>query len=192
MADGFGTRYQFSKRKISAMSNEDFNELTDQKLLDESLLTVKTYTQNMPLFFQEVRKVNRMIMTEFAFLFKDMVDFGGELLLGNPQAGTGPLGFPTAPTPDPNLDPNKFIPPIPGTSGDPVPGKPSHQIAAEKEIMAAESLWQTVQAGIVAALKQPNWAGSPGHNAMKLQVANLQNKLLKLRNEYKEKYGVWF
>ncbi len=45
MGDAFGKGFQYGKRKISAMSNEEFNKMTPSKLMEESQLE---YTRMIP------------------------------------------------------------------------------------------------------------------------------------------------
>ncbi len=100
MAQQFGMNFQYGKRKISAMSNEEFNKLTPQQMqLDFS----NQITGMIPTFeksLQEMRPFQRMIFIEMIAAFKEAVQLGLDI------AGAG-LGINTG---LPSIPKDKFTP----------------------------------------------------------------------------------
>ncbi len=115
MAQQFGVNFQYGKRKISAMSNEEFNKLTPEQLqIDFS----KQITGMIPTWEQslkEMRPFQRMIFVEMLAAFKEAVQLGLDV------AGAG-LGIKPK-SPIHPQDPGKFQPPV--VQEDPV--TPTHK-----------------------------------------------------------------
>ena len=104
---GVGT---YEKRKIQAMSNDEFNALTMDTHIKQILEDMMTITKNMPPFFEETRKVNGMVIKELTFLWKDIVDAGLAILFQNPGAFPNQPSGPVA-NPDYVPEPDRFLPP---------------------------------------------------------------------------------
>ncbi len=62
MMEAAGKGWQFGKRKISAMSNEDFNKLTPHKILEDSLGEYKLMIPSMTQAFDESRLLQTKII----------------------------------------------------------------------------------------------------------------------------------
>ncbi len=62
MMEAAGKGWQFGKRKISAMSNEDFNKLTPHKILEDSLGEYKLMIPTMTQAFDESRQLQTKII----------------------------------------------------------------------------------------------------------------------------------
>ncbi len=85
-AMGFYALGNYEKRKIAAMSNDDFNALNAESLMNNLLLDLKQITNAMPAFFLETRRVNKMVLFELLGVWKDFVDMGGQVIFGlNPN-----------------------------------------------------------------------------------------------------------
>ncbi len=102
MGESFGKGFQYGKRKISSMSNEEFNKM-DANQLGRELAT--DYTQIIPHLEQAVRASSdfqNMIIQELIKIIPNFVD---QLLGGNapPESGGGsrlpPAGIPAFLTP---------------------------------------------------------------------------------------------
>ncbi len=66
MAEQFGTMFQYGKRRISAMSNEEFNKLTPQMLQERITTQVQGMIPEMEKQIQAMRPMVVIIMKEFA------------------------------------------------------------------------------------------------------------------------------
>ncbi len=79
---GFGVGYQGSRRKISAMSNDEFNAMTPT---DFAKLTLQ-YTEIAPEVFRQgmehVREINAMMISEMLRLLNDAIRGGIDALSG--------------------------------------------------------------------------------------------------------------
>ncbi len=72
MGDSFGKAYQYGKRKISAMSNDEFNKL-DTKQLGQEILT--DYRNIIPSVSQAIKESNEfqsLIVNQLAQILKDL------------------------------------------------------------------------------------------------------------------------
>ncbi len=96
IGSGFGSYYQFSKRKISAMSNDEFNKLTFEDLTAEQYRNFNHLTTNMGQSFRDMDKVNAMVlegMKDFfiqtgKFVIEAFSEVGSQLMKG---FGTGSI-----------------------------------------------------------------------------------------------------
>ncbi len=105
MGDAFGKAYQYGKRKISAMSNEEFNKLTPHDL-GQSIVT--DYNAIIPSLSQAVKSSSEfqsLIIRELAEILKNLPT---DIIQGLTGSGTSPIA---PPPPD-----NQFIPPVPPPS----------------------------------------------------------------------------
>ncbi len=88
MAEQFGTLFQYGKRRISAMSNEEFNKLTPQMLQDRMTKQIQHMIPEMEKQIQAMRPMTTIIIKEFlAYLTS-----AGEAL--NPFTQGGPFYTP--------------------------------------------------------------------------------------------------
>ncbi len=73
MGEAFGTAFQYGKRRISAMSNEDFNKLTIEEVASQMF---KSYENIIPELKQSIKK-----STQFQnFIFATLLDMPRGLL----------------------------------------------------------------------------------------------------------------
>ncbi len=105
MAQQFGMNFQYGKRKISAMSNEEFNKLTPAGMQADFSTQIKGMIPTFEKSLQDMRPFQRMIFVEMIAAFKEAVDLGLDVAragLGIPPS-VGDIGK--------NADPNRFQPP---------------------------------------------------------------------------------
>ncbi len=118
MAQQFGMNFQYGKRKISAMTNEEFNKLTPEQMQADFSRQIKGMIPTFQQSLEDMRPFQRMIFVEMLAAFKGAVELGLDVA----KAGVDPLahifgthvhgGTPKGPLDDlPNIDPNKFQPP---------------------------------------------------------------------------------
>jgi len=72
IAAGFGTYFQYSKRRISAMSNDEFNASNPSDLTNELFDNIM---QQVPSSFQRVRAMNTLILQSMADFLEDGIKF---------------------------------------------------------------------------------------------------------------------
>ncbi len=65
MANAFGTFFQYGKRKISSMTNEDFNKLTPDDLTQMNLQTTKDMIPHLETSFKQMDELNRAVLHAF-------------------------------------------------------------------------------------------------------------------------------
>ncbi len=103
MAQQFVMNFQYGKRKISAMSNEEFNKLTPEKMQADFSNMIKGMIPTFEQSLKEMRPFQRMIFVEMVAAFKEAVDLGLDIAkagLGIPPSGDVPI-----------VDPHKFLSP---------------------------------------------------------------------------------
>ncbi len=100
MAQQFGMNFQYGKRKISAMSNEEFNKLTPQQMQADFSTQIKGMIPTFEQSLQDMRPFQRMIFIEMIAAFKEAVQLGLDI------AGAG-LGIDTS---VPSIPKTKFTP----------------------------------------------------------------------------------
>ncbi len=76
MAQQFGMNFQYGKRKISAMSNEEFNKLTPQQMQADFSNQITGMIPTFEKSLQEMRPFQRMIFIEMIAAFKEAVQLG--------------------------------------------------------------------------------------------------------------------
>ncbi len=109
MGEAFGKGFQYGKRRISAMSNEEFNKYTPSMMADDMF---KSYTQIIPQLKTSISQSTDLQN----YIVSKLIDMPRELIVAWANALAGKT---TESTYQP--EPEKFIPPIPGTSGEPEP-----------------------------------------------------------------------
>ncbi len=85
MMEAAGKGWQFGKRKISAMSNKDFNKLTPHRILEDSLGEYKLMIPSMTQAFDE----SRLLQTK---IIEVMVGYAVQLLSDIEKGLTAALG----------------------------------------------------------------------------------------------------
>ncbi len=76
MAKQFGEGFQYGKRRISAMSNEEFNKLTMGQLMQQTNDELKTLIPNMRDALQSMRPFQREIFIEMLAAMKEAIRLG--------------------------------------------------------------------------------------------------------------------
>ncbi len=82
MAKQFGENFQYGKRRISAMSNEEFNKLTPAKLLSNANAELKSQIPLMQESMQDMRNFQTFIVKEFLLTIRSIIDAGLGKLIG--------------------------------------------------------------------------------------------------------------
>jgi len=72
MGDSFGKAYQYGKRKISAMSNEDFNKLDTRQLGQEILTDYRNIIPSVTQAIEESNKFQSLIVNQLAQILRDL------------------------------------------------------------------------------------------------------------------------
>jgi len=122
IAAGFGTYFQYAKRRVSAMSNEEFNNSKPTDLVNELFDDI---ANQIPSSFARIREINTLILQSLADFLEDGIKFlsgklsptGGSSPTIEPEPGGArlpPPGIPGFITPIigvPNLEQNPLLPP---------------------------------------------------------------------------------
>ncbi len=113
MAKQFGENFQYGKRRISAMSNEEFNQLTPAKLQAHANEELKAMIPSMEASVREMRMFQTFLIREFLATLNDAIGAGLGKLFGFDE--TGIFGGneqtpPTAPTSPPVTTPPRGTP----------------------------------------------------------------------------------
>ncbi len=90
MAKQFGENFQYGKRRISAMSNEEFNRLTPKILMENANVELKAMIPSMEASITEMRTFQTFLIREFIAMIKEAIGAGvGELVggIGTPDEG---------------------------------------------------------------------------------------------------------
>ncbi len=98
MALGFGSFFQYGKRKLSAMSNEEFNALTPEALTSQLMSSINNMIPTVEQSFHQMESMNVMILEAMAKYFSQGVEFldkwiigRGENFVANLQGGVDSL-----------------------------------------------------------------------------------------------------
>ncbi len=155
MAEQFGTMFQYGKRRISAMSNEEFNKMTPEMLQARITTQIQGMIPEMEKQIQAMRPMVVIIMKEFAEyvrLATEAIAKGGEEYLTHAAHGHifghGDTYVPppttTEPTPQPEPSPEPTpTEPAPGISPPITTPEPTEAQKLEIEIETAwANLWQ--------------------------------------------------
>ncbi len=184
MAKQFGENFQYGKRRISAMSNEEFNKLTPLILMQRANEELKSIIPSMEQSITEMRGFQEFIIKEFIEMINQLISRGLGSLVGSDvteaiehfvhghgyPAHTGEE--PVAPVPPSSPPP---VPPGPGGPGGhvhipgehghpsiplpPAPQPPSH-IHTEFHAHAGERRAPTYYMGNQSQ-QDKNWTTSP-------------------------------
>ncbi len=87
MAQQFGMNFQYGKRKISAMSNEEFNKLTPAQMQADFNNQITGMIPTFQKALEDMRPFQRMIFTEMLAVMKTAIDLGIDVA----KAGVDPL-----------------------------------------------------------------------------------------------------
>ncbi len=87
MAEQFGTNFQYGKRRISAMSNEEFNALTPEIMQAQFTAQLKGLVPEMEKQIQSMRPLATAVLAEFGEYLRAAIDAINPLTSG-PQGET--------------------------------------------------------------------------------------------------------
>ncbi len=82
MALGFGSFFQYGKRKLSAMSNEEFNKLTPEALTSQLMSSINNMIPTVEQSFHQMEQMNVMILDAMAKYFEQGIQFLGRWISG--------------------------------------------------------------------------------------------------------------
>ncbi len=92
MAEQFGTNFQYGKRRISAMSNEEFNALTPEIMQSQFTAQLKGLIPEMEKQIQSMRPLTDVVIREFAEYIKLAVGTVGDLVSQQISSAAPSLG----------------------------------------------------------------------------------------------------
>ncbi len=209
MAQQFGMNFQYGKRKISSMSNEEFNKLTPAQLQVNMNEQIKLLIPTFGEALKEMRPFQRMIFEEMLAVFKTAVDVGLDVA----RAGVDPLAHIFGQhihSPDPNADPGRFQPPtkpkipiVPPTTGGtgtiPTPTPPTIVVPSSPFKLPSTGE-RFVIPNLVNSTSQPKslieWKGilkraRDSFNAGNTNKDNINN-IFKISVFLHKKFGIWY
>jgi len=197
MAEQFGTMFQYGKRRISAMSNEEFNALTPQKMQERMTTQLKGMIPEMEQQIQAMRPLAVAVLKEFGAYITEAGGLVGETLahgigthIGHDTPGGTTVPSPPRPTPQ---DPS-------GGSGRTDTGKTARQKLEADIDLTIKQLEKNESTAHDRESRCRNKGGTINSRInecrqwKKIQ-ATIDNQLayiLLKRKEYKERYGVWY
>ncbi len=82
MAKQFGENFQYGKRRISAMSNEEFNALTPAKLQERTNAELKAMIPNMKQSIIDMQGFQEFLVKEFVKMIGDILTAGLGKIIG--------------------------------------------------------------------------------------------------------------
>ncbi len=82
MAKQFGENFQYGKRRISAMSNDEFNKLTPKMIQDNANAELKAMIPSMEQSVIEMRTFQTFLIKEFMQMLNDAIKAGFGKLFG--------------------------------------------------------------------------------------------------------------
>ncbi len=83
MAKQFGENFQYGKRRISAMTNEEFNKLTPAKLAERTAQELKAMIPSMESSITDMRLFQSFLVREFIATVKQLPSDIGGAIFGN-------------------------------------------------------------------------------------------------------------
>ncbi len=119
MGDAFGRSFQYGKRKISAMSNEEFNVYNPKDMISEMTTTYNALIPELSQMIKDSKDFQTFIFAQLLDMPREMLaQLFGAVARPESQATSGDIGKDIEakikeglPFKDPNLDPDKFQPP---------------------------------------------------------------------------------
>ncbi len=88
MALGFGSFFQYGKRKISSMSNDEFNILTPEALTSQLLSNVNNMIPSVESSFKQMEHMNVIILDSMAKYLGQGITFLNDLITGKRTVST--------------------------------------------------------------------------------------------------------
>ncbi len=189
MGDSFGKGFQFGKRKISAMSNEEFNSLTMSNLITNLQQEFKQLIPSINMSIEDSKDLQTKIVQEMLKIVPNLIATLTETLGGQPGGGVIIDRNPPLPTPAPS-----------GTVRS--PGRPttfSPQLTAQNQIVNQKTLvnarantynktlrdFKNASAGVQQRMR----------NTLDIKKRQLDQALIqfaKMQQNFKDKYGFWY
>ncbi len=90
MGDAFGKSFQYGKRKISAMTNEEFNAMGPDDLAQEIVTDYKAVIRHMPEALKDSRDFQALVFEELGEIVKSIPDVIIKFFGGSQDNGTPP------------------------------------------------------------------------------------------------------
>jgi len=87
MAKQFGENFQYGKRRISAMSNDEFNKLTPKMIQDNANAELKAMIPSMQSSVTDMRGFQEFLVKEFILMVDQLIKAGLGSLLGLTEKG---------------------------------------------------------------------------------------------------------
>ncbi len=81
MAKQFGENFQYGKRRISAMSNAEFNKLTPQKIQEQANLELKAMIPSMQQSIIDMNEFQKFVIQQFVKVMEDLIHAFPQALL---------------------------------------------------------------------------------------------------------------
>ncbi len=81
MAKQFGENFQYGKRRISAMSNDEFNKLTPQKIQEQANLELKAMIPSMQQSIIDMNEFQKFVIQQFVKVMQDLIHAFPQALL---------------------------------------------------------------------------------------------------------------
>ncbi len=125
MALAFGSNFQYGKRKISAMSNEDFNKMSALDMNVDLANTINNMIPSVEQSFRHMEKMNITILDSMARYFGQAISYGLDVLTGKKAVETGG---------EEHFDVSHIIPNLLGIEGH---GTPEEIIGSNAQSVAA-------------------------------------------------------
>ncbi len=201
MAQQFGMNFQYGKRKISAMSNEEFNKLTPQQMQVDFSTMIEGMIPTFEKSLRDMRPFQRMIFIEMIAAFKEAVDLGIDI-------AKGVVGVPPTGTPD--IDPHKFLSPKEieehkkhgHLGGVEVPSTPKKPSKAEQKVIDGIAI-DSAMCEVFKANERTLGSFPGGHGtqsqrmarklaAKKALIHSKMQRVTDLQNRFKAKYGYYY
>ncbi len=120
MGEAFGVGFQYGKRRISAMPNEEFNKLKMEDIVSKMFKTYEKIIPDLKVSMDKSTDLQNFIVSKLLDMPRELLDAWFHAIHGHGGAdphpsdtppGTTPPGF--VPNPDFDDDPDKFTPPDP-------------------------------------------------------------------------------
>ncbi len=94
MGDAFGKSYQYGKRKISAMTNEEFNALTPEDLAKDITADFDVIIPEMKISMEKSREFQSLIIQELGEIVKSIPQELRNFIFGNDPNAANTFGSP--------------------------------------------------------------------------------------------------
>ncbi len=179
MGQAFGMSFQYGKRKISAMSNEEFNATKLQDLATDMYATYKLIIPNLKQSINDSQDLQRYIVASLLDMPRDLLSAFFEGLTGSTTAPTGTEGGEVAVGKETAEE--SFLPPSETTTT-----KTSAELK-EDEILKLIPLMNLYLERVIAEQK----SGGDAQSQI-LAYSALQKQMYQLQKEYQDLTGKWY